>query len=297
VLHVILLFTLSILFGIFTFAMMCAQCYAIYTDSTQIEQWQQQKSKAHAHRYRHVNINNDVPHPYTQPFPYPQLNPNVYSHPKTSTITYASYPPSSVDSEGTAIEMHSLSDLQNRSDMQDVAHRNSQDHNENSFNIQINSEDGGVEDGPYQEAKDTDSDPLIQHSQHHIITSLPTQLPPVYGFSNLLFICLGVPNLRTILTSPFQLFINIFSFFLPTSIRFTEYERVCGYSTIPPPADLKNYLPPSRSEINPYTEDDMESPGAIHAVHTRPQISTTSSALHHLHGNFRSPRREIRASI
>ena len=217
---VIILCVVILMFGLFTACMFGAQCYSIYTDTTQIEQWQNERAKWKA-RYQ-GRAGQQVLVPIAQPpasaRPSPtgagvmmdvdEVRPSRTVEEAVSaagmyaaTATLASYPPSTVDNSGgggsgpvTPDPTSAISPSPSHSHVVDVG-----------------------EDVQAERAT------LLQ-------LPLPPPLPPVTGPSNFALVCLGSTSL-SLRSSPLTLLHALLQLILPVPVRWLDYERMCGYSS------------------------------------------------------------------
>ena len=215
---VVVLCVVILMFGLFTACMFGAQCYSIYTDTTQIEQWQNERARWKA-RYQ-TRAGQQVMVPVAQPPTFTRTSPpgvlmdvdevrpsrsvedavnaaGMYA----ATATLASYPPSTVDSGGggggggASVEPTSaVSPSPSHSHVVDMG-----------------------EDVQAERAS------LLQ-------LPLPPPMPPVTGPPNFALICLGTPSL-SLWSSPLTLLHALMQLLLPVPVRWVDYERVCGYSS------------------------------------------------------------------
>ena len=224
---VVILCVVILMFGLFTACMFGAQCYSIYTDTTQIEQWQNERAKWKA-RYQ-TRAGQQVMVPIAQPpaFPRPsagagggeggggvlmdvdEVRPSrsveeavnaagMYA----ATATLASYPPSTVDNSGGG------------------------------------SRGGGASPDPAPVLSPSASDSHVVEVGEDVQAErasllqvpLPAPLPPVTGPSNFALVCLGSTSL-TLCSSPLVLLHALLQLILPVPVRWADYERMCGYSS------------------------------------------------------------------
>ena len=215
---VIILCVVILMFGLFTVCMFGAQCYAIYTDTTQIEQWQSERTKWRA-RYqqqqRGGSAGQQVMVPVAQP---PNQQPNAGGvmmnvddvRPNrdlentvnavgmyAATATLASYPPSTVDAGSSG-----------GSPRQEGAGNAAPSH---SHVVDVGEEGQG-------------------ERASLLSLPLPPPLPPVTGPSNFKLVCLGSPSV-SVLASPVALVKALLHMVLPVPVAWSDYERMCGYSS------------------------------------------------------------------
>ena len=230
---VIVLAVLILMFGLFTAAMFCAQCYSIYTDTTQIEQWQSERNRW-KQRYQRAHPAQQVMVPIAQPpTGYPQQQRQQQQQQQqqqeqsaqgvmmsvddvrpargledtvsavgmyAATATLASYPPSTVDND---------SDAQRRA-TPGGADPASPTAAESSHAVDIGEE--------------------VQERAALLQPPLPPPLPPVTGPANFKLVCLGSYSV-SLLSSPLSLLRALVQLVLPVPVQWADYERMCGYSS------------------------------------------------------------------